>query len=472
MKNRWSTLLPAAILLACAEVPAERAGVMPASGTDAVQPMTAQADSFDASGAAADGAPVDSLDLHGASPGVSVSVTTQELGASARAADTTIRARAPAQIRGIYLNAYAAGSARRLPALLALADTTELNAFVVDVKDEKGIHYRSGLELATQLAQPGEQTIRSLSALVDTLHAHGLHAIARIVVFKDPILSKAKPEWSIRTPDGELWVDKAGNTWVSAWEPAVWDYNIAIAEEAAKAGFDEIQFDYIRFPEPYASLPDQVHPKAAGTRTEAIVGFLEQARERLHPLGVIVAADVFGLSPNDGRDINIGQQWEDILAAADHVLPMVYPSHYLPTHLPGVRTPNRMPYETVFKSVGAGMVRAQRLADNGVTTARVIPWLQAFDAPWIDREYSYGPEQAKAQIEALYEVGVDDWIFWHPGSRYEHLSAAFERTTASHAKAFEPSQELIEFADRIDSAGARAARERVSGAASNAASTQ
>jgi len=342
---------------------------------------------------------------------------------------------------------------------------------VVDVKDEKGVHYRSQLELPTSLAQPGEQTIRNISAFVDTLHAHGIHAVARIVVFKDPILSKAKPEWSIRTPDGGLWMDKAGNTWVSAWEPAVWDYNISIAEEVAKAGFDEIQFDYIRFPEPYASLPEQVHPKAAGTRTEAIVAFLDRARERLHPLGVIVAADVFGLSPNDGRDINIGQQWEDVLAAADHVLPMVYPSHYLPTHLPDVRTPNRMPYETVYKSVGAGMVRAQRLGDGGVTTGRVIPWLQAFDAPWVDREYSYGPEQAKAQIDALYDVGVEDWIFWHPGSRYEHLSAAFDRELGPRAKPFEPPPDLIDFVDRIDAAGARAARVRVSGAAPSADST-
>ncbi len=449
MKHRWSTLVPAAVLLACAEVPAEQATLTPAPAVDTARVATAAA--------RVDSAPADGLAVHAAASG--------DRGPAA------VRAGAPAQIRGIYLNAYAAGSRRRLPALLALADTTELNAFVVDVKDEKGVHYPTQHELAASLAQPGEQTIRNLSAFVDTLHAHGIHAIARIVVFKDPILSKAKPDWSIRQPDGALWVDKAGNTWVSAWEPAVWDYNLTIAEEAARAGFDEIQFDYIRFPEPYPSLPEQVHPKAAGTRTEAIVQFLERARARLHPLGAIVSADVFGLSPNDGRDINIGQQWEDVLAHADHVLPMVYPSHYLPTHLPGVSRPNRMPYETVYKSVGAGMVRAQRLRQQGVETARVIPWLQAFDAPWIDREYSYGPDQAKAQIDALYAVGVDDWIFWHPGSRYEHLSAAFAKQTASRARPFEPPADLVEFADRIDAAGARAARERVSGSRSAAASS-
>ncbi len=461
MKLGWLRIVPAVLLPACAEAPADRAGILP--DADVAQPVAL----VDGTGTS-DQAAVPAAALHdslAALPGSEIG------GPAARGGTAGVRREAPPQIRGIYLNAYAAGSARRRAALLALADSTELNAFVVDVKDEKGIHYRSRLELPTTLAQPGEQTIRDLTAFVDTLHAHGIHAIARIVVFKDPILSKARPAWSVRTPAGELWVDKAGNTWVSAWEPEVWDYNLAIAEEVAQAGFDEIQFDYIRFPEPYASLPEQVHPKAAGTRTEAIVAFLERARARLHPLGAIVAADVFGLSPNDGRDVNIGQQWEDLLAAADHVLPMVYPSHYLPTHLPGVRTPNRMPYETVFKSVGAGMVRAGRLAETGVATARVVPWLQAFDAPWVDRDYSYGPEQAEAQIDALYAVGVDDWIFWHPGSRYEHLSAAFERSTATHARSFEPTPDLVEFADRIDAAGARAARERVSRAAGAAAST-
>ncbi|MGH7554858.1 MAG: putative glycoside hydrolase, partial [Longimicrobiales bacterium] len=287
------------------------------------------------------------------------------------------RRAAPSSIRGIYLNAYAAGSRKRLSQLLALADRTEINTFVVDVKDEKGIHYDTQVELARQLAQKGEVTLGKLSVLADTLHAHGLHAVARIVVFKDPILSKAHPDWSVRTPGGALWVDKAGNTWVSAWEPAVWDYNIAIAREAIEAGFDEVQFDYVRFPEAFKSLPDQVHPKAAGTKTDAIVAFLQRARDAVHPLGGIVAADVFGLSPNDALDVNIGQQWEPILVTADHVLPMVYPSHYYSTHLKNVPRPNRMPYETVFTSVGIGVTRLQRLREAGAQPARVIPWLQA-----------------------------------------------------------------------------------------------
>ena len=146
--------------------------------------------------------------------------------------------RAPEQIRGIYLNAYAAGSRSRLPRLMEIADSTEINTFVIDVKTERGIHYTSEVPLARELQQDGENMLRDMSTTVSALHERGIYAIARIVIFKDPILSKAKPEWSIRNPDGGLWVDKAGNTWVSAWNRDVWDYNLDIAEEAARAGFD------------------------------------------------------------------------------------------------------------------------------------------------------------------------------------------------------------------------------------------
>jgi hypothetical protein len=371
--------------------------------------------------------------------------------------------RAPSPLRGIYLNAYAAGSTARLNSLLALADSTEINAFVIDVKDERGIRYRSQNQLAMQLSQSGEVTIRDLAALATKLQERGVWSIARIVLFKDPILSTAKPEWSIRKADGTVWRDREGLTWVSAWDQHVWDYNLTIAEEVARAGFDEIQFDYVRFPEAFKSLPPQVHPSAKGSRTDAIVAFLTEARRRLQPLDVVLAADVFGLSPNDPRDVAIGQQWEAILAHADHVLPMVYPSHYFPTHLKGVPRPNRMPYETVFTSVGLGMIRWQRLKDAGVTPARVIPWLQAFSAPWVDKNFPYGAEQADAQIRAVYAVGLDDWVFWHPGSKYEPVRGAFAKEATSRKQTFTPSADLNAQADLIDRQGAQAAREAAKG---------
>lgn len=372
-------------------------------------------------------------------------------------------AKAPDQIRGLYLNAYAAGSRTRLPRLMAIADSTEINTFVIDVKTELGVHYTTEVPLARELQRADENMLRNLKTVVDTLHGRGIYAIARIVVFKDPILSKAKPEWSIRTPEGGLWVDKAGNTWVSSWDQDVWDYNLDIAEEAARAGFDEIQFDYVRFPEPYASLPPQVHPEARGDRTDAIAAFLNEARRRLHPLGAIVAADVFGLSPNDPRDVNIGQQWETLSSTADHILPMMYPSHYLPTHLPGVRTPDRLPYETLYKSAGMARLRTDRLRDAGVKPARVIPWIQGFTATWLSNHLEYGPEELRRQKEGIYDVGFDDWIIWHPGSRYEHLVGGMEREAEPRAKPqYEPPADVLAAVDRFEAQGVSEARRKAS----------
>lgn len=377
---------------------------------------------------------------------------------TARPPATAAARQAPPILRGIYLNSYAAGSRKRLGTLLALADTTEINAFVVDVKDEKGMRYHSQLPLQKQIG--GEITLADLKSLVDTMHAHEIWTIARIVVFKDPMLSKAKPEWSIRMAGNALWHDKQGNTWVSAWDPNVWEYNIQIAEEVLKAGFDEVQFDYVRFPESFPSQPKQVHPEAKGDRTDAIVQFLNKAEPRVHALGGVLAGDLFGLSPDDPEDVGIGQQWERILGTVDHVEPMTYPSHYLPTHLKGVPKPNEMPYETIVQSVGMGVIRANRLREAGAPTARIIPWLQGFSAPWVSRNFPYGPEQAAAQIRGIYDVGLEDWVFWHPGSKYELISAAFAKKLEPHAKKFEPTPAMLAQVALIEKMGAKKWRDK------------
>jgi hypothetical protein len=371
------------------------------------------------------------------------------------------RSRAPAQIRGLYINAYAAGSRARLPRLLEMADTSEINAFVIDVKDERGIRFRSEVELAMEIAQPAEVTIRNLPALLDTLKAHQLYTIARIVLFNDPILSKARPDWSIKRPDGSLWTDRAGHTWVSPWDRRVWEYNLAIAEEVARAGFDEIQFDYVRFPEQFRNLPPQVHPQAQGDRTDAIAAFLNEAKRRLHPLGVTVTADVFGLSPNTFDDVGIGQQWETLAAITDHMLPMMYPSHYFATHLPNVPRPNAMPYETIFKSAGMARIRTDRLREVGIEPARVIVWLQAFQAPWLRDGVEYGAEEIRRQKQGVYDVGFDDWILWHPGSRYEPFLGGLERVTVSRASpSYDPPADVLAAVNRFENQGVRDARER------------
>ncbi|WP_331052252.1 putative glycoside hydrolase [Longimicrobium sp.] len=370
---------------------------------------------------------------------------------------------APAIIRGIYVNAYVMGNPVRARAMLALADTTEINAFVVDVKDEDGVRYHSAIPMAMEATHPRSIPIHDLKAVVDTMNAHGVYPIARIVVFKDPRLSRARPAWSIHAPDGRPWRDRQGLTWVSPWNRDVWEMNIAIAEEAVRAGFREIQFDYVRFPEAFSNLPRQVHPSAdsGGTRADAIGGFLAAARARIHPLGATVTADVFGLSMNESRDVGIGQQWEKIASEVDGVLPMVYPSHYYPTHLPGIRRPNRMPYETIRQAVGMGVVRNERLTAAGVEPARIVPWLQAFTATWNDRGYPYRAEQARAQIQALYDLGVQDWIFWHPSSNYAQIAGAFARETAPEGKRADIPASLRAHVDRMDREGAAAVRAAV-----------
>jgi hypothetical protein len=366
------------------------------------------------------------------------------------------RETAPPIIRGVYVSSYAFATPAKRAALLALADSTEINAFVVDVKDDDGIRYVSEDPLAREVSK-GTIPLKDLRAVVDTLTARGIHPIARVVVFKDRYLAPARPEWAIRTPGGELWIDKAGNRWMSPWDERVWDYNIRVAEEAARAGFREIQFDYVRFPEAYRSLPEQVHSRAGGERTEAIAGFLAEARRRLHPLGVTVTADLFGLSMNEAADVGIGQQWETLSGIADHLLPMVYPSHYFPTHLPGIRTPNRLPYETVFTSVGMGVIRNQRMREAGHTPARLVPWIQAFSMG-----HRYGPEELRAQTRALYDLGLEDWILWNAASRYDAVAAGLERETAPRAKRFDAPERLVRMVDRFDRKGAAAARERQS----------
>ena len=372
---------------------------------------------------------------------------------------------APPIIRGIYVNAYAIANPARRAELLALADTTEINAFVVDVKDEDGVRYRSALPLAMEATHQRSIPVDDLREVVDTLLAHGIHPIARVVVFKDRRLARLKPEWSIRTPSGEVWRDRQGLAWVSPWDRGVWEMNVAIAEEAVRAGFREVQFDYVRFPEQYRSLPLQVHPAAdpGGDRTDAIAGFLAAARERLHPLGATVTADVFGLSMNEARDVGIGQQWERISAVTDAILPMVYPSHYFPTHLPGIRRPNRLPYETVLTSVGMGVLRSERLREQGVEAARIVPWIQAFTATWNDRGFPYRAQQAQDQMRAVYDLGLEDWIFWHPASNYAQIAGAFARETAPRAGLSPVPRGLTASVDLLDRQGAAAERERLAG---------
>jgi hypothetical protein len=321
-------------------------------------------------------------------------------------------------LRGLYLNRFAAQSGPKMRRLLAMADSTEINAFVIDMKDEFGLNYRSSNPKVQRNAGTGYGIVRNVQALVDTLKAHGITPIARVVAFKDPVAAALNPEWDILQEDSTVWRDKKGETWVSAFNAEVWEYNLLVAEELARYGFVEIQFDYIRFPEPFASLPKQVFPKAGSrTKSEALVGFLNAAKARLAPLGARSTADVFGLTATARGTLEIGQNWERLSPTVDVMLPMIYPSHY-PNGAFGIARPNAEPYAIVKHALDTARVRDWTI--NQRRPERVRAWLQAFT---LGRP-AYGAAEVLAQKKAVYDAGYNGWILWHPGSNYDLFAAA------------------------------------------------
>lgn len=323
-------------------------------------------------------------------------------------------------VRGIYLNRFAAQSARRMKRLLEMADSTEINAFVIDMKDEFGLNYVSPNPKHRRNAG-SHGAVRDVKALVDSVKAHGLLPIARIVAFKDPVAAAANPDWTIRREDGSIWQDKEGQAWVNAYNRDVWEYNLGVAEELVKLGFEEIQWDYIRFPEPFRSLPKQVFPGAKVPKPDALAEFLKVAGERLDSVGVRNTADLFGLVTSVKGALEVGQHWEKLSTSADVLLPMVYPSHY-PRGAFGVQRPNADPYKIVRTALDTARARDQRLGIGQPEHVRA--WLQAFTLGKPD----YGPEQIRQQKQAVYDAGYQGWVLWNPGSRYEPFLAGLEKT--------------------------------------------
>jgi hypothetical protein len=266
-----------------------------------------------------------------------------------------------------------------------------------------------------------------MKAVVDSVRAHGILPIARIVVFKDSVTARNNPDHTIRKPDGTPWRDKKGLTWVNPYANAIWEYNMRVAEEAARMGFAEVQFDYIRFPEPYKSLPPQVFPEQKGrSKPQVLAEFLSEARERMGKLGVRTSADIFGLVTTVGGPLEVGQLWEPIAKSVDVILPMTYPSHY-PHGSFGIARPNAEPYEVVHIAISRARERNEKI---GLTGERVRPWIQAFSLG----PPKYGPEQIEAQKRAIYDSGFDGWVLWEPGSRYDPFIPAFEKKLVSRKK--------------------------------------
>jgi hypothetical protein len=316
----------------------------------------------------------------------------------------------PDVVRALYLNAFAAGSSRKLTRLIEIANRTEINAFVIDVKEVGEISYRSGVSVAAQVGA-NRQYIRDVRGMLARLRQHDIYPIARIVVFRDPVLARGKPEWAIHKADGSLWQDNNGMHWVDSFNRNVWDYNIAIAREAVNLGFSEVQWDYVRFPDvPRSYMNTANWPAQEGrTKEDGIREFLLYARDKLADLEVPVTADVFGLTVTAADDMGIGQYWEKMVDAADVILPMVYPSHFAHGSY-GIAVPNAEPYAVVFNAMQEAVRRTAAVPGAGT----VRPWLQAFTLG----QPRYGAAEIREQIRAVYDAGLKEWVLWNPSSNY------------------------------------------------------
>lgn len=337
--------------------------------------------------------------------GAAAFVSYEEQAARWRAAE---RAAAPARVlvKGIYLTGYTAGSPR-FDELVKLVDDTELNAMVIDIKDDSGwVTFRSSLPMVRE-AKADTNMIPDLDRLLATLHQHDIYSIARIVTFKDPRLGSYRPDLAVHNSQGGVWHDRTGAAWLDPYNREAWDYAVAVAQEAAIKGFREIQFDYVRFPSD-GNTKDIVYPKYDGRiRADVIADFLAYAREQLRPFHVFVSADIFGLIPSVNDDQGIGQYWEKVLPPVDYVSPMAYPSHYAPNTF-GLKDPDAAPYETVSNTLKDGI---RRMGDQPVSKLR--PWLQDFSL-----RHRYGAAEVRNQIRAAEEQGVKGWLLWNAANVY------------------------------------------------------
>ncbi|MBF0317870.1 MAG: GTP-binding protein [Nitrospirae bacterium] len=311
--------------------------------------------------------------------------------------------------RALYLSFYGIGDRKIRNSALDLIAQTELNALVIDVKGDRGmINYKSSIALASEIGAQKIITVRDARELIKTLKDKGIYLIARIVVFKDNLLAEARPGLAIKRKSGDMWRDREKLAWVEPFNKEVWEYNIKIAEEAAQIGFDEIQFDYMRFPD-VKGLAFSM-PNTQENRVNAISGFLKEARKRLEPYNVFISGDIFGYVCWNLDDTQIGQTIDSAVINLDYVSPMLYPSGFQ-FGIPEYRNPVANSNKIVYLS----LKRAQERAN--VPPNRFRPWLQAFKDYAFDRRH-FTANEIKEQVNAAEQFGSHGWMLWNPRNSY------------------------------------------------------
>jgi hypothetical protein len=322
----------------------------------------------------------------------------------------------PDTVRGLYVNRWVARGTRMWD-LIDAAKRTEVNALVIDVKDDRGLMlYRSVVPAVDEIKADTLQPLsyKRVRSILDSMRTYGIYPIARIVVAKDPLLASGMPRYAIKRRDDSTasWRDKNGQPWLDPTHPEVWKYAADIAAEAVRMGFSELQFDYVRFPDEDRIVKEGMYARMNGrVRAKVIRDQLAYLRSLVKPLHVPMTIDVFGLTATDTTDMGIGQRWEDFVDEADVVLPMVYPSHFAAGTY-RITDPNAHPYQTVNRALKDILHRSAGVPG----AARIVPWYQDFTLG----PPHYTAAEVKAQMLAGSDNGIPGWMLWNPRSDYHY----------------------------------------------------
>lgn len=309
-------------------------------------------------------------------------------------------------VRGIYVNGWVAGTPEKMDKLIKLVENSILNTMVIDIKDQVGyISYKSQVELAREIGA-NRYKIRDIKGLLSKLHNKGIYTIGRIVVFKDAFLAQKKLDLALRlknTGTNEIIIS---DNWVDPSRKEVWEYNLELAREAIKLGFDEIQLDYIRYPA-LATSPWQVVMDNEKSKSQNIKEFATYIRKEISHLGVPLSIDVFGLTTSANNDLGIGQNFDELSNIVEIISPMVYPSHYANGSF-GIAVPESEPYNVIYRSLDD----ARKKVGNRHNVI-IRPWLQDFSL-----QYQYSSKEVIDQIKATESLGIKEWLLWNSKSRY------------------------------------------------------
>ncbi len=317
----------------------------------------------------------------------------------------------PSEVKGVYVSSWVAGSANLFSKIVKMVDTTELNTVVIDIKDSTGkISFEMKNPDITQYKST-EKRIAAPKKLIADLHSKGIYVVGRLTVFQDPYMAKLNPDWAIKTKStGAVWKDNKGLSFLDPSNEDVWKYIVDIANESYAMGFDEINFDYIRFPSD-GNMKDIAYPNEGGTITRADImkNFYEHLHEALKDSGIKTSADMFGLVTTSKDDLGIGQVLEKALPYFDYICPMVYPSHYAKGSY-NIAEPAKHPYEIVKTSMEGAVARAKAIGED---PAKLRPWIQDFNLG-----ATYTADMVRTQMQATYDVGLNSWLLWDAANTY------------------------------------------------------